>query len=146
MFPALILTLTVGSIPVVPRLEITPTLSIDAQYMEPGQRVPYEGMLIRLEDVAHLKTEIMQADASCQLRLTSLETSLKNQIVEMQTNFEQRVVGYVERIDVLGNDVLREQQAHEQTRKEYRHFKWATYGVGAALVTSAGFMFWVMAN
>ena len=64
----------------------------------------------------------------------------------MQEEFAQRSAGYVARIDELGAKLTAEEQRHAQTQESYKHFRWASYGVGAAIITSAGFMFWTIAN
>lgn len=146
MLPKLVLTLATAVGSPLPSIQITDDLTIEAQYLEVNQRAPYEGLLVRLEDFAQLKTEIVQAEATCSARIDALSASHQTQILAMQEDFQKRTAGYVARIDELGNKFRNEQEQHAQTRESYKYYRWTSYGIGAAIMTTTGIMFWSIAK
>ena len=146
MFPKLVLTLATTVASPLPSIQITDDLTVEAQYLEENQRAQYEGLLVRLEDFAQLKTEIVHADAACSTRIDAISASHQEQLLSMRQDFERRTAGYVARIDELGATLGNERQRHARTRESYKYYRWVTYGIGAAIMTTTGIMFWAIAN
>ena len=120
--------------PILQTIPLTESLKLEVPYLKERTRSPSEGYLLSLGDLAKIQTEIKSADGACILRLDTLSEQSRLELKRVQDQFEERIAGYVIRIGDLEKDNLGLEVNLTEVKKEYKLFRYVSYGMGAALL------------
>ena len=139
MFCSLLLTLASAGLDY-REIPLSPTLTLRVPLLKSEQVAPYQGFLVRKGDIAHIKTELGTANASCDKRLSALQEAADGFLLETQQRQERRVADYVVRIDELQleRDYLDTQLKTEIRRGE--NFRLMSYITAGVLVSAVSYL------
>ena len=84
-----------------PTLQVTPSLTIEARFLEQGERVPQAGFFLERGPMRLLLAEAAQAGPACDAMLEAHRTLCTEQIAENTAACEERLQPMVQRITEL---------------------------------------------
>ena len=121
-------------------IPLTPTFTLRAPYLEQNQRAPEGGFLVGMADLAHIQTELRTSDASCELRLNAMQEAADNFLLETQQRQQERLAGYVARIDQLTLERDSYESLLADEKASSRRFKLITYVTAGILTSTIGYL------
>lgn len=84
-----------------PTLQVTPSLTIEARFLEQGERVPQSGFFLERGPMRLLLAEAAQAGPACDARLEAQRTLCTEQLAANTAACEERLQPMVQRITEL---------------------------------------------
>jgi len=84
-----------------PTLQVTPSLTIEARFLEQGERVPQPGFFLERGPMRLLLAEAAQAGPACDARLEAQRTLCTEQLAANTAACEERLQPMVQRITEL---------------------------------------------
>lgn len=146
MTPALILTLSgllAAPAPAdgpSPRLQITPTLSISAEFLEAGQRAPRPGYFLDRANMRLLLAEAATAGEACDARIRDQQTLCATQLAAAAADCSAKLAPLTARISELQaaeDDLVETVQA---TERELGLWKAWSYIGGSAMLSTIAYL------
>ena len=126
--------------PVFEEIRLTDNLVLKAEYVPINTYTSREGMLFTVEDFIVIQTEMQFCGKACDLRIEQLKQLHLDTLAEVQERCEDE---YATLQSDLDNALEKNSQLHksmEHERKWKSIFKWATFGVTAALVGTSSYI------
>lgn len=121
-------------------IPLTPTFTLRAPYLEQNQRAPEGGFLIGIADLAHIQTELRTSDSACETRLTAVQEAADNFLLEAQQRQQERVAGYVARIDQLTLERDSYEILLEEEKASGSRFRVISYITAGVLTSTIGYL------
>ena len=136
----LVLTPTPTVAPIFEEIRLTDNLVLKAEYLPVNTYTDREGMLFTVEDFIVIQTELEFCGEACNLRIEHLKQSHLDTLAEVQRRCEEEYATIQADLDkaLVENTKLQKNVEHERTWKAI--FKWATFGVTAALVGTSSYI------
>ena len=136
----LILTPSPTVAPIFEEIKLTDDLVLKAEYLPVNAYTDREGMLFTVGDFIVIQTELEFCGEACNLRIDHLKQSHLDTLTEVQRRCEEEYATIQSDLDkaLIDNSKLQKSVEHERTWKSV--FKWATFGVTAALVGTSSYM------
>lgn len=121
-------------------IPLTPTFTLRAPYIDHNQRAPEGGFLVGMADMAHIQTELKLADSTCEVRLNAMQEAADNYLLETQQRQQERLAGYVARIDqlTLERDSYESLLADEKASSQ--RFRLISYITAGILTSTIGYL------
>jgi hypothetical protein len=121
-------------------IPLTPTFTLRAPYLEQNQRAPEGGFLIGIADLAHIQTELRTSDSACETRITAVQEAADNFLLEAQQRQQERVAGYVARIDQLTLERDSYKGLLEEEKASSSRFRVISYITAGVLTSTIGYL------
>ena len=106
----------------VPTLRVTPTLSIEARFLERGERAPQPGFFVERGPMRLLLAEAAQAGPACDARLEAQRTLCAEQLAANTAACEERLQPMAQRIAELQG--LEDSLRGSLAEREHTLFLW----------------------
>tara|TARA_Y100001973_G_C5158000_1_gene311926 strand:- start:576 stop:1007 length:432 start_codon:yes stop_codon:yes gene_type:complete len=121
-------------------IPLTPTFTLRAPYLDQNQRSPEGGFLVGMADMAHIQTELKLADSTCEIRLNAMQEAADNYLLETQQRQQERLAGYVARIDQLTLERDSYESLLADEKASSRRFRLITYVTAGILTSTIGYL------
>ena len=129
-----ILTPQPSLIPIYEDIRLAGDLTIRAEYVPIGDKVSHEGMLLSVEDFILIRTELEVSADACDSRIDDLVNAQKEQIDDMQIRCERQFTSINLDLEKANIEIGKLELDLERTQRWRTIYKWATFGLTAALV------------
>jgi len=93
-----------------------------------------------MADMAHIQTELRTSDSACELRLNAVQEAADNFLLETQQRQQERLVGYVARIDQLTLERDSYESLLEDEKASSSRFRLISYVTAGVLTTTIGYL------
>ena len=146
MTPALVLTLSgllAAPAPAdgpSPRLQITPTLSISAEFLEAGQRAPRPGYFLNRANMRLLLAEAATAGEACDARIRDQQTLCATQLAAAAADCSAKLAPLTARISDLQATESDLREVVQATERELGLWKAWSYIGGSALLSTIAYL------
>ena len=117
-----------------PTLQVTPTLSIAAEFLEAGARAPRPGYFLDRQNMRLLLSEAATAGEACDARVRDQQATCAEQLATSAANCAEQLAPLTARISQLeasSADLVEVVQASEAELRRWQ--LWTYVGGGAAL-------------
>ena len=121
-------------------IPLTPTFKLRAPYLEQNQRAPERGFLVGMADLAHIQAELRTSNSACETRLNAVQEAADNFLLETQQRQQERVAGYVARIDQLTLERDSYESLLEAEKASSSRFRLITYVTAGILTSTIGYL------
>ena len=130
----LVLTPQPSIIPIYEDIHLAGDLSVRAESLPLGGKSSHEGMLLSVEDFILIRTELELTTEACDSRIDDLVKAQQQQIHDMQVRCERQFTSINLDLDKANVKIERLELDLERTQRWRSIYKWATFGLTAALV------------
>ena len=146
MAPALVLTLSgllAAPAPTdgpSPRLQVTPTLSIAAEFLEAGQRAPRPGYFLDRQNLRLLLAEAATAGEACDARVRDQQTLCETQLAAAAADCSAQLAPLTTRISELQATEADLREVVQASETELGRWKAWSYIGGSALLSTIAYL------
>lgn len=123
-----------------PTLQVTPELSIAAEFLEAGQRAPRPGYFLDRQNMRLLLAEAATAGEACDARVRDQQATCAEQLATAAANCAEQLAPLTARISQLEAASADLVEAVQTSEAELRRWQLWTYVGGGAALSAIAFL------
>tara|TARA_Y100000310_G_C20230953_1_gene600211 strand:+ start:169 stop:555 length:387 start_codon:yes stop_codon:yes gene_type:complete len=116
------------------RLEVTPTLTLELDYLPQGETMPTTGFVVPRGVMARLLTEIRNSDKECSVRMEDQRRILSDELRACSDRCIERIGPIEEQINELIGTRDQLTLTLEETQQNFEIWKIGSYSIGGAML------------
>jgi hypothetical protein len=138
LFASVLLVFT----PIIEKIALTDELEIEARYMEAGEALTDEGMLMSIEDFGLIQGHYLTLEPAWRKRIEALHAEHERNILRIQDEHRQQIEYTQQLNQMLEKGLEAMELAYEREQERATMYKWVTVGVsvlaGGAIIYALG--------